>query len=272
MSPKLQPGRFYGSILKSCEVNGFILSESLYSPDTKISQHSHAQSYLCMLLRGSYTERYDRKIRVCQPSTVVFHPSGEAHSNHFLKLGGRLFRLEIRQHWLDRVREYTNCLNVPADFNGGSLAWLSARLYEEFYRMDSLSPVVIEGLALEIMGNTARQSAPVSSEAPRWLSSAKDLIHERFLDDLSVAKIASFTGVHAVHLSRVFRRFYGCTVGEYIRRLRIEFASRQLSSSDTPLVDISAAAGFSDQSHFSKSFKLSTGMTPAKYRAFFRSR
>lgn len=225
-----------------------------------------------MLLQGSYTETYERKMRVCRPATVVFHPPGEAHSDHFLELGGRLFRLEIRQFWLERVREYTDCLHVPADFNGGSLAWLSARLYEEFYRMDSLSPVVIEGLAMEIIGTTARQSATVSSEAPRWLSKAKDVIHACFLEDLTVAKIANLTGVHPVHLSRVFRKFYGCTVGAYIRRMRIEFASHQLSSSETPLVEISAAAGFSDQSHFSKSFKLSTGMTPAQYRALFRSR
>jgi AraC family transcriptional regulator len=139
--------------------------------------------------------------------------------------------------------------------------------------MDSHSPLVIEGLAIEIIGEAARQGINLQHcRPPRWLTRAKEVLHESRPEDLTVAKIADLAGVHAVHLTRVFRQFHGCTVGEYIRRLRIEHASRELSSSETPLAEIAAAAGFSDQSHFCKRFKIFTGMTPAQYRTVFRRR
>ena len=75
-----------------------------------------------------------------------------------------------------------------------------------------------------------------------------------------------------MHLARAFRKHFGCTPGEYVRHLRIEFASRELSKSDTPLVEIALAAGFAHQSHFSRIFKRQTGMTPSAFRAALRLR
>ena len=52
---------------------------------------------------------------------------------------------------------------------------------------------------------------------------------------------------------------FGCTVGEYLRRLRIERAAEQLSRGDAPLAEIALTAGFADQSHFSNVFRRRTG-------------
>ncbi len=40
-------------------------------------------------------------------------------------------------------------------------------------------------------------------------------------------------GVHPVHLSREFRKHYRMTIGDYIRKRRIEHASELLSNSGT---------------------------------------
>jgi AraC family transcriptional regulator len=72
--------------------------------------------------------------------------------------------------------------------------------------------------------------------------------------------------VHPVHLSREFHKHFRMTVGEYIRKRRIEHASELLSNSELPMSEIASICGFSDQSHFCALFKKHLGMTPGNFR------
>ncbi len=64
----------------------------------------------------------------------------------------------------------------------------------------------------------------------------------------------------------MFNKYYQSTVGDHLRGLRLEFACREMVTSDAPLSQIALAAGFSDQSHFSRMFKRHMGVSPTKYR------
>src|SRR5262245_46897365 len=96
------------------------------------------------------------------------------------------------------------------------------------------------------------------------------MLHERCSETISLDDVAKEVDIHPVHLARQFRKFYGCTLGEYLRELRIQSACHKLSTLDMPLVDIALAAGFSHQAHFSRLFKRYTGMTPTEFRSLHR--
>lgn len=135
--------------------------------------------------------------------------------------------------------------------------------------MDALSPLIVEGLLLEMVGEASRQPAPVlGARHPRWLLQAQDLLREGFAQHLTLEEIARAVGVHRVHLAQAFHKHFHCTVGEYIRELRIDYACRQLATSSMSLVEIALAAGFADQSHFTRTFKQGKGMSPSQYRAY----
>jgi AraC family transcriptional regulator len=139
--------------------------------------------------------------------------------------------------------------------------------------MDEISPLAIEALALELLAEGARLAPNVVTTAPPpWLQQIDDLLRSEFIEPLTLDRIAGSVGVHPSHLARVFRRAHGCTVGDYLRNLRIEFACDRLRTTDASLVEIALAAGFSDQSHFSKTFKRQTGMSPAIFKKSFRAR
>jgi AraC family transcriptional regulator len=273
MATRLSAGTFFGQTQKRLEVAGLTFAESVYSAGLRIPPHEHANAFFCFVVEGRYEEVYGGKSRTGSTSTLAFHPAGERHSNHWCGEGGRAFHIDISQKRARSIREHGPVLDAPADFRGGEAPWLAGRLYREYRRPDGASPLALEGLALEILAEASRQVVLAPERTPpRWLRRARELLHDRFSEDLSFDEIATEVGVHPVHLARTFRRHFGCTQGEYVRKLRVEFACQRLATTDTPLVEIALAAGFSDQSHFTKTFRHRTRMTPGEFRRHFRAR
>jgi AraC family transcriptional regulator len=269
MWPRLSPGSFYGETLRTYRTGELFLAESSYQPWCKIPTHTHDRAFCYLVLAGSCTETCATRTRTSLPSNLVLHPAGEAHSDDWAGLGGRCLHIEFGSSWLQHVREHSPVLNQPAAFCGGTPVWLAARIYKELRAPDSVSPLVIDGLALELVAHAARAIVGKGiGQPPPWLRRAEEHLRSRFQDPPTLTDLARIVGVHSVHLATTFRRHLGCTPGEYIRRLRVEFACRRLVTG-TPLVEIALEAGFAHQSHFCRVFKAVTGLTPTAYRQSF---
>lgn len=260
---------FYGRILREAATARFRLTERIYAPGLQVPSHTHAEAFLGITLDGHYTQQYGHKTQAFQLWTVCFSPSGEVHSSSYSTTGARALYVEIAIEELQWIREFHPIEEGPVGFDGGKPAWFAAHLYHEFCHSDELSPLVLEGLVLQLLAEILRPRE-VSNHRPEWLRRAHEVIRARFAEPLTLVKIAGTVSVHPVHLAKEYRRHYGCTVGEQIRRLRMEHACWQMAETSGSLVEIALACGFSDQSHFTVSFRNSTGMTPSEYRRFFR--
>lgn len=266
--PRFEGGRFYGAVVNEWRVGNLSFSESVYPAGTQIMQHVHPRPYFSMLLHGGYRETYSGGVRECGPSTAVLHPPGEIHSDQFLGTGGRIFRFEIIGDEADSC--FARQIRAMAELRNGRVRCLAARLYWESRSRDCFSPLAAEALALEIISEATRNAfTGEKCGTPSWLRQAVELLHETLPDNLTVESIANEVGVHPVHLARVFRQRYGCSIGEYARNWRVEIASRQLATSTSPIAEIAVAAGFADQSHLCRTFKAASGLTPKEFRAVF---
>lgn len=261
-----QAEKDYGLSSPIHQVAGLRLAERTYSAGFQSPSHSHPEGYFCLILDGTSKQTYGSKSRVRVPLTTAFYPPNEVQSELFGHTGGRIFKVEADSLWLNRFREYFVIREESVDFRGGAVAWLMSKLYYEFRRMDQTSPLVIEGLTLEIIAEASRKCAASQTSTPRWLSHAKDILHDNLADSLTLARIAEMVGVHPVYLASTFRRHFHCTIGDYRRRLRIEFACREICKPHSSLAQVALAAGFANQAHFSRVFKRLMGVTPAEYR------
>lgn len=151
--------------------------------------------------------------------------------------------------------------------------WLAYQLRRELELSDDLSFTSVENAVMVLLADLAdRPALEVHGTPPGWLERLKELIHDEFARSHTLETLARAVGVHRVHLARAFRRHYGCTVGEYIRQLRVEFTCHRLAASSDSLSEIAFDAGFADQSHFTSTFRRLVGITPGAFQTVAGSR
>lgn len=262
----------HGAILRWRKVGGLLLAEVQYEPGQRVPRHSHAHTRFVLVLAGAITEMRDAETQTYGPSTLLYRPACEPHAYAVSQAGARCLIVDADDGWLARARVHAPVVEQSTSFRGGFLIHLAHRLHGEFRLRDDVSRLVIESITLGVLAEASRRVAKTRDASPNWLQQARALAEAHFAEPLSLSGVARKVGVHPVHLARTFRRVHRITFAGYVRQVRIEFARRELAASSAPLGDIAAAAGFCDQSHFSRLFKRHTGLTPAAYRLALQTR
>lgn len=253
------------------ELDGFVVREIAHEPGRVLPAHAHAHAALGVVLSGGFTETLGSLTFEAGAWDAVVRPAGAVHSDRIRHSGCRVLVVEVRPDALRRLRALAGILTRLGVFGGAAVAASASRLYAEFKSGDALSEVALPGLCLELLaevGRRERGAAP--SREPLWMAQARAIAGEELAGKLGLSAIARRVGVHPVHLARAFRERHGTTWGAYVRRLRVEEASRRLVETDRPLAEIASVAGFSDPSHFGRLFRRHTGMTPSQFRKAHR--
>jgi len=259
----------HGEVLRWRRVGGLVLAEVEYEAGQRIHRATHPHARFVLILKGALIEGASADGETRGPSTLLFEPANRSHSYTASLRGATCLVFDMEPAWIARAREHAPVLDQPAVFRGGLLLHLAHRLYGEFRLRDEVSRLAIESLALGVVAQASRRAAADERTVPLWLRTALAFIAQNFTAPLSLTTVAQYVGVHPVHLARTFRTIQHTSFASYVRELRIDFAREQLAG-PTPLSAIAAAAGFCDQSHFSRCFKRHVGVTPAAYRASLR--
>jgi AraC family transcriptional regulator len=258
----LHPGAHFGNVTEVHDFGGLLLAESHYTPGLTLPPHTHESASFTFVRRGAYVEEHATRQFACVPGKVLFRGAGQRHSNRFGPHGADCLMLEVPRYSEQRALRYGP---FPSDtlqlWQVGD--WV-LRLRKEIAIADALTPLAIEALLLEMICHLHRARTNVRGR-PLWLTRVRDRLHADFAEKHSLTQLAEDAGVHPTHLARVFRREFGCSLGEYLRRQRLLFASEQMLAG-APLSDVAITAGFSNQAHFSRTFKAMTGLSPGQFR------
>ena len=119
--------------------------------------------------------------------------------------------------------------------------------------------------------NKLIQEKSAYKKTPAWAKELKEILQDHVDTNLSLKEISKNLDIHPAYLSREFSKYFdNLSFGDYIRKLRIEKATELLNNSSYSLTEIAYLTGFSDQSHFTRIFKLHTGKNPSVYRKGIR--
>jgi AraC family transcriptional regulator len=245
---------------------GLTIAATTYSAATVLHEHYHDGATISLIFRGGYTERIGRRHHQCEPLAFVYKPPCIEHANHIGPLGlDGLFAEVAPERFADIddvVRKIPDSVCVTSARSRSLVAQAQREVRTELAGYE----LAVEGILLELWAETARSTFRAASSMPPWLTRAREYLSVHFRESIGLSEVARAAGVHPVHLAQTFRQRYGQTLGECVRQMRVEFATRALADREQSIGEIAVSAGFADHSHFARTFKAHTGATPSEYR------
>lgn len=137
------------------------------------------------------------------------------------------------------------------------------------YKQKHLQHSPFENLLHEVYEKLLKTKQPGKKKTPDWVNDLKAIIQDQIDTQFTFdfKKISHDLALNPSYLSREFSKYFeDMNFGEYVRKLRIEKAMELIAHSNYSLTKIAYLTGFSDQSHFTRIFKLHTGKSPSLYR------
>jgi hypothetical protein len=140
---------------------------------------------------------------------------------------------------------------------------------KHLYQQKHLKNSPFENLLHEVYKKILKEAPKENKKTPGWVKELKTILQDQVDTNLifSLKEFSHELGIHPSYLSRKFsEHFDNLSFGDYIRKIRIEKAIELIQTKEYSLTEIAYLTGFSDQSHFTRIFKLHTGKNPSAYR------
>lgn len=274
-------------LLKRCE--GWTLGKAMLvdrQPHAELTQFSHClnRHAVALHVEGANTRaelRYDDGPRMrsgCTLGRVMFIPGQhrlEGWSDYPVKIRHVIVLLDaglIESELPDEDGVRSLDLPFHLALNDGIIATRMRALQAELENPGLLGRLYIESLCCEIATrlvrwHAAKPEAPQRGGlAPRRLRQVKEYIGANLSNEITLGDLATVAGVSKAHFCRAFQKSVGIPSHRYIVRQRVEAAKKLLVESKMSIAEVALAAGFGDQSHFTKHFRYLVGTTPWRFR------
>ncbi|MBN8585835.1 MAG: AraC family transcriptional regulator [Ignavibacteria bacterium] len=266
MTEILKSGNYLGITKSSIDYNGILITDTLYNNDHEFAPHAHENLYIAYVIEGSYIESTRSETKRCLPGSVVLHRIDEKHTNSSFAARNRILNAEIGQRWFEKYNLSTAAIEKNISRNNFQFKILFSNLYNEYLINDNVTALAFETGILEAFNSVLAAGNFISRNRPEWVKKTEEILRFEEPSRLDLTFLANETGVHPAHISRDFKRYFRCTMSEYVRRLKVEKAGEYLTAGKFTLAEVSYICGFADQSHFTRIFKKFKGLTPLEYK------
>ncbi|WP_020618913.1 helix-turn-helix domain-containing protein [Paenibacillus daejeonensis] len=138
--------------------------------------------------------------------------------------------------------------------------------YESFFRMESI-PQIDQWFRTRLLSTIVGYMDSVKRRTTdAMIRQTVELIHQRYVSDLSLQTVAEEMGISVSYLSKLFKEQLGETFIDYVTRIRLEHAQQLLVETDLTMQQIADAIGYTSVQQMFRVFKKRLGMTPGEYR------
>ena len=254
----------FGPSLHGIERAEIYLSTCAFEP------HRHDNYAIGITTAGVQTFHYRGSRRICLPGQLhVLHPD-EAHDGAAGADGGFGYRILYIPPELVRDALGGRALPFVADPiqelvpAARLIASLLADIDEPISELSSaeIAVAVADGL-LSLSGHPDRPKAAIDTRA---VELARDYLAAHAREQTSASVLERIAGTDRFTIARHFRLAFGTSPDRYRTSRRVALARAAIENGQS-LAEAASEAGFADQSHMTRQFKRTYGLTPGRWRA-----
>ncbi len=255
---------FLGSIKRNFRIGDIMITDVEYHQPVPLEWHCHQNFHVTMILQGGcYESRKKRDIETLQGDVVLYNKY-EPHRNFNEIFPSKNLNIEFKDTFFSNNNlEFDNFNQLfisNSDINFSLLKVYHECLINDLYSEESIY------LSLLTLFDKHSDKNSKNNGNPLWLDTIREILRDRWNEFIPLQEFSDELKVHPVTISKYFPRYFDCTLGEYMRKIKIEKALELLKRSNSSLSEIAYICGFSDQSHFIRTFKYFTNFNPGYYR------
>ena len=195
------------------------------------------------------------------PDTLTFIPGGCTYTTEVLE-GGSMCLMHF--YTADEDNQFSQlplCTHPPFPLSFYNL-FANAIRHFSAEGMD----LFCMSAAYELLSEASAVFFHNTPAPPRRMLRCKEYLDENICDTaLRIGTLSEMCGVSEVYFRREFKKFYGTSPLEYIKRRRIDVACQLLSTGLYNVTQVAERAGFDSISYFSAEFRRLKGCTPSQY-------
>jgi len=257
-----EKGIYVGIKIKERTFGHLITSETAFVPNMSSAWHYHSNPHFSHILAGGSKEIRKGSSDIQYAGKALYYYPGIAHQNIDYRSGTRIFNLELDAGFFKTFGLSLPSASLMFENNNQLNTTGLIRIMKEHYLDDADSLIAVDQLCINLVHPGKKED----KYFPEWTKKIDTVMNDHWNKPLSLSLLAAELELHPVTISRYFPRYFGCSAGEYLRRIKVERALPLIKCHKYPLTKIAYECGFTDQAHFTKTFQHVTGLLPKQYR------
>ncbi|MFD2942548.1 AraC family transcriptional regulator [Flavobacterium notoginsengisoli] len=261
---ELEKEKYLGSTKNIFNTNqGIAVVETEYQNKVYEGWHSHNNAHITLFLKGGTTEKRKNFNETVGAGSLLFYHSDELHLNQNTLFPSRNINIEIEENLLKELQ--INEATIEKSIQNSSLTkFLILKIFKETQSADVFTNDNIRMLFSQL--SQANTYLERYEKSPFWVKSLHELLNDCWNENPNLQDLATVLNLNPITISKHFPKYFGCTLGEYMRRIKINRSLPLIQTKENNLTEIALECGFSDQSHFIRTFKTQTGFLPKQFQ------
>ncbi|MCR5355248.1 MAG: AraC family transcriptional regulator [Lachnospiraceae bacterium] len=257
-----------------------IAAERVYDNSSMSHSHYHPHFELYYLEEGTRLHMLENDIYQTDPGDIMLFAPFIMHHSYSKKLNADFKRIALYftpesiedPFVLEKLKKSSGLYHVDSKvghYLHGMLGMLLMEQNNDDDLHDASMKALLNIIVISLLKTGVQESKP---ESQTLVGQVIDYIDSNYMNDIKLDDLANHFFVSKYYLCHEFKKYTNRTINQYINTTRILYSQQKIMDNNLNFTEIAAACGFASCTHFGRTFKSVTGVTPSEFKSNYRKK